>query len=110
MNTFLRNSFILLAAGALAVSCADYNETYNFTAQPDPSFVEPYKDLSPVKSYINRDTYPNMTLGALLKVADFNKQELAHAATVTNFDNVTFGTTLMSGSIVNAKGVMNSSI
>ena len=92
---------------SLFTSCADYNETYDFTAQPDPSFVEPYKDLSPVKSYINRDTYPNMTLGALLKVADFNKQELAHAATVTNFDNVTFGTTLMSGSIVNAKGVMN---
>ena len=107
MNTFFRNSFILLAAGALAVSCADYNETYNFTAQPDPSFVEPYKDLNPVKSYINRETYPNMSLGALLKVADFNKQELAHAAAVTNFDNVTFGTTLMSGSIVNAKGVMN---
>jgi hypothetical protein len=88
-------------------SCADYNETDNFTAQPDPSFVEPYKDLAPVKSYINRETYPNLTLGALLKVADFNKQELAHAAAVTNFDNVAFGTSLMSGTIVNAKGVMN---
>ena len=107
MNKILRNSFILLAAGALAVSCADYNETDNFTAQPDPSFVEPYKDLAPVKSYINRDAYPNMSLGALLKVADFNKQELAHTAAVTNFDNVAFGTSLMSGTIVNAKGVMN---
>lgn len=88
-------------------SCADYNETDNFTAQPDPAFVEPYKDLAPIKSYIDRNTYPNMTLGAQLKVADFNKQELAHAAAVTNFDNVAFGNTLMSGSIVNAKGVMN---
>ena len=92
---------------SLFTSCADYNDTDNFTAQPDPSFVEPYKDLDPVKSYINRETYPNMSLGAQLKVADFNKQELAHAAAVTNFDNVTFGTTLMSGTIVNAKGVMN---
>lgn len=107
MNKFLRNSFLMLAAGALAVSCADYNETDNFTAQPDPSFVEPYKDLAPVKSYINRDVFPNMSLGAMLNVSDFNKQELAHAAAVTNFDNVAFGTSLMSGSIINAKGVMN---
>ena len=92
---------------SLFTSCADYNDTDNFTAQPDPSFVEPYKDLAPVKSYINKETYPNLTLGALLRVADFNKQELAHAAAVTNFDNVAFGTSLMSGSIVNAKGVMN---
>ena len=107
MNTFIRNSFILLAAGALAVSCADYNETDNFTAQPDPAFVEQYKDLNPIKSYINRETFPNLTLGAMLKVADFNKQELEHAAIITNFDNVSFGTSLMSGNIINAKGVMN---
>ncbi len=97
----------MLAAGALAISCADYNVTDDFKADPDPSFVEPYKDLAPVKSYINKDNYPNMTLGATLKVSDFNKQELAHAAAVTNFDNAFFGTSLMSGSIVNAKGVMN---
>lgn len=60
-----------------------------------------------MKSYIDKSQYPNMTLGATLKVTDFNKQELAHAAAVTNCDNVAFGTTLMSGSIINAKGVMN---
>jgi hypothetical protein len=97
----------MLAVGAFAVSCADYNVTDNFKADPDPTFVEPYKDLAPVKSYIDRAAYPNLTLGATLKVVDFNKQELAHAAAVTNFDNVALGTSLMSGSIVNAKGVMN---
>jgi hypothetical protein len=97
----------MLAAGAMAVSCADYNETNNFYAEPDPTVVVPYKDLAPVKTYIDRIQYPNMTLGALLKVSEFNKQELAHAAAVTNFDNVAFGTTLMSGAIVNARGVMN---
>jgi hypothetical protein len=97
----------MLAVGALAVSCADYNVTDDFVANADPSFVEPYKDLKPVKMYINRANYPNMKLGATLKVADFNAQELAHAAAVTNFDNVAFGNTLMSGTIVNAKGVMN---
>jgi len=97
----------MLAAGAFAVSCADYNVTDDFKAEPDPSFVEPYKDLAPVKSYIDRETYANMSIGATLKVADFNKQELAHAAAMTNFDNVAFGTSLMSGSIINAKGVMN---
>ena len=48
-----------------------------------------------------------MSLGATLKVSDFNKQELIHAAAITNFDDVAFGTTLMSGKIVNEKGVMN---
>ena len=107
MNKNLKNGLLMLAAGAFAVSCADYNVTDDFTAQPDPNFVEPYKDLAPVKSYIDRAQYPNMTIGATLRVADFNKQELAHAAAVTNFDNIAFGNTLMSGTIVNAKGVMN---
>ena len=107
MKKIFRNGLLMLAAGALAVSCADYNVTDDFTAQPDPSYVEPYKDLDPVKTYINREQYPNLLLGTTLKVADFNKQELAHAAAVTNFDNVSFGTSLMSGTIINARGVMN---
>ena len=107
MNKIFRNLSLMLVAGTFAVSCADYNETGNFKADPDPSVIVPYKDLAPVKSYIDRQQHPNMSLGAQLKVSDFNKQELAHAAAITNFDNVAFGTSLMSGSIVNAKGVMN---
>ena len=110
MNRIFRNGLLMLAAGAFAVSCADYNVTDDFNAEPDPSFVEPYKDLAPVKSYIDRETYANMSIGAMLKVSDFNKQELAHAAAMTNFDNVAFGTSLMSGSIISSKGVMNSEI
>ena len=107
MNKIFRNLSLMLAAGALAVSCADYNDTNNFTAEPDPTVVVPYKDLAPVKTYIDRTQFPNLTLGAQLTVTEFNKQELAHAAAITNFDDVAFGTTLMSGEIVNAKGVMN---
>ena len=107
MNKIFRNLSLMFVAGTLAVSCADYNETYNFQADPDPSAVIPYKDLKAVKSYIDREKYPNMTLGATLKVKDFNNQELSHAAAVTNFDNFAFGTTLMSGAIVNENGVMN---
>ena len=102
-------SFIIchLSFSVALTSCANYNETASFPAQPDPTYVEPYKDLAPVKSYIDRGSYPNMSLGATLRVTEFNKQELAHAAVVTNFDNIAFGSSLMSGSIVNAKGVMN---
>lgn len=107
MKKIYKNGLFMLAVSALVMSCADYNVTDNFKADPDPSFVEPYKDLKPVKSYIDRDKYTNMSIGATLKVSDFNKQELAHAAAVTNFDNIYFGTTLMSGSIINEKGVMN---
>lgn len=101
------NGLLMLATGIFTVSCADYNVTDDFTAEPDPTITEPYKDLAPVKSYIDRDKNPNMSLGVTLSVADYNKQALAHAAAMTNFDNLAFGTTLMSGSIVNAKGVMN---
>ena len=107
MKRLIRNITFMLAAGALVASCADYNVTDDFRAEPDPTFVEPYKDLAPVKSYIDRAKYPNLSLGATLKVADFNKQELAHAAAVTNFDDIAFGTSLMSGTIINSKGVMN---
>ena len=102
-------SFIIchLSFSVALTSCADYNVTDDFTAEPDPTYVEPYKDLQPVKSYIDREKYPNLKLGATMKVSEFNKQELAHAACVTNCDDVSFGTTLMAGSIINGKGVMN---
>ena len=107
MSKLFRNGLFMLVAGALAASCADYNVTDDFTAAPDPTFVEPYKDYAPVKTYIDRAKYPNLSLGATLRVSEFNKQELAHAAAVTNFDDLAFGTTLMSGAIINEKGVMN---
>ena len=88
-------SFIIchLSFSVALTSCADYNVTDDFTAEPDPSYVEPYLDLDPVKSYIDREKYPNLKLGATMKVSEFNKQELAHAACVTNCDDVSFGTT-----------------
>ena len=107
MKKNFRNGLLMLVAGVLAASCADYNVTDDFTAPIDPKFNEPYKDLAPIKSYIDRNAHPNMSIGATMRATDFNKQELAHAAAITNFDNVTFGTSLMSGNIVNAKGVMN---
>ena len=107
MKKNIINGLLMLATGVFAVSCADYNVTDDFTAEPDPTITEPYKDLAPVKSYIDRNKNPNMSLGVTLKVTDYNKQALAHAAAMTNFDNLAFGTSLMSGKIVNAKGVMN---
>ncbi|MBR4480714.1 MAG: endo-1,4-beta-xylanase [Prevotella sp.] len=107
MNRIFRNSLFMIAAGAFVAACADYNVTDDFSADPDPTYVMPYQEYAPVKSYIDREKYPNLSLGATLKVSEFNKQELAHAAAMTNFDNVAFGTSLMSGSIINDKGVMN---
>ena len=107
MKKHIKNGLLMLAAGVFAVSCADYNVIDDFTAEPDPTFSEPYKDLAPVKSYIDRSKNPNMSLGVTLRVIEYNKQALAHAAAMTNFDNLAFGTSLMSGSIINAKGVMN---
>lgn len=107
MRKIYKNSLLMLVAGTFAVSCADYNVTDDFKADPDPSIVQPYADLDAVKSYIDRAKNPNLTIGTTLSVTEFNKQELQHAAALANFDEVAFGTSLMSGKIVNEKGVMN---
>ena len=57
MNKMIKNGLLMLTAGAFIVSCADYNETYNFTAEPSQKSVRPYDDLAPVKSYIDREKY-----------------------------------------------------
>lgn len=99
----------LLAVGSLvlAVSCADYNETYNFTAEPDPTVIAPYQDLGNVKAYTDRSKYPNMTLGTAIDLAKFKEKALDHSAAVANFDEYYFGTAFMSGKVANAKGVLN---
>ena len=107
MNKMVKSSLYLLVAGAMVVSCADYNDTYNFEAEPDPKAVVPYADMGSVKSYTDKINFPNMTIGTQLKLADFNDQALQHSAAIANFDDVTFGSDLMSGKIVNSKGSMN---
>ena len=107
MNKSLKNALLMMVAGAFAVSCADYNETDNFYAEPDPAAEIPYSDLATVKSYINRDAYPNMSLDVALAITDFKEQGLAHCAAVSNFDRYYFGTAFMSGAIISEKGVLN---
>jgi len=107
MKKLQNTGLCLLVVGALVASCAKYDDTYNFAAQPDPDYANPYADLNPVNSYINKSATPNLSIGATLDIKEFNKQELAHAAVMTNFDNVSFGKTLMSGNIVSSTGVMN---
>ena len=107
MKKIFRNSLLMMVAGAFTVSCADYNDTDNFKANPDPSVVPQYTDLGPIKSYLDRSAHPNMSLGTQIKLKDFNDQALYHAAAMSNFDDVYFGTDLMSGKIINAKGSMN---
>lgn len=107
MKKIFKNGLYMLVAGALVASCADYNDMNGFKAEPDPSITYPYADLAPVKSYIDRVANPNLKIGATLDIKEFNKQELQHSAVMRNFDNVSFGKTLMSGSIISEKGVMN---
>ena len=107
MNKLLKNGLLLLVAGALAVSCADYNELGGFSVPSDSGTTLPYADMGAVKSYINRDHNPNMTIDASVKLKEFNKQALDHAVAVTNFDGVAFGNSFMSGTYVSRKGYMN---
>ncbi len=107
MKKIFRNSIYMLVAGALMASCADYNVTDDFHADPDPSVVRKYTEFNPVKSYIDRTANPNMAIGATTGLVDFLNMDRSHAAIMTNFDNVSFGKDLMMGTVVNDKGVMN---
>lgn len=107
MNKMLKKGFLMLVGGTFAVSCADYNEVNNFPADPDPAYTPAYADLNSVKSYLKRADYPNMSLDANIKLTDFNKQTLEHAAAITNFDGVAFGYSFMPASYVSKKGYMN---
>lgn len=108
MKKCLKKSLFMLAAGTIVASCADYNVTDNFIVQSGASEVSPYDDLGPIKSYVDRNNYPNLKLGTTLSVKTFNKQELDHAAALTNFDYISLGSSLMpSNVVVNDKGVMN---
>lgn len=107
MNKMLKNGLLMLAAGAFAVSCADYNDLNNFSVPSGSGAAKPYADLGAVKSYINRTDNPNMSVDATIKLKEFNKQALEHAAAITNFDGVAFGNSFMPGSYVSKKGYMN---
>jgi hypothetical protein len=107
MNKIFRNGLMALAAGALAVSCANYNDLGGFSAEPDPSYTDEYAGLNPVKSYINKNDYPNMSMETNIALSTYNKQGMDHAAAVTNFNGVGFGYTFMPGNIVSKKGYMN---
>lgn len=107
MNKIFRNSLLMLAAGTFVASCADYNDLGGFKAEPDPSYVKPYADLNPVKTYIDKENYPNMTIDASLQLKEFNKQALQHTAAITNFEGVDFGYSFMPANYVSKKGYMN---
>lgn len=108
MKKFFKKSLYMLVAGAFVASCADYNDLGGFSAEKDPSKDLPFTEYNAINSYIDREKNPNMQIGATLDIAKFNEQGLEHAAVMTNFDNVSFGKSLMSGTIINNNlGVMN---
>ena len=107
MIKIFRNGLMMLAAGALVVSCADYNDLGGFKADPDPSYTNEYANLDPVKDYINRTDNPNMSMETSMALTTYNKQGLEHAVAVANFDGVAFGYSFMPDKYVSKKGYMN---
>lgn len=107
MNKIYKHGLFMLAAGALAVSCADYNVTDNFTPEGTTPTEYPYSEYNAINSYIDKSKYPNMTINTSLTSKEFKAQELEHAAAVTNFDGVTFGADFMSGKFMRANGVQD---
>ena len=111
MNKIFRNSLFMLTAGVLAVACADYNETNDFSVASDPSYALPYSNLGAVKSYLNKADYPNLSIETAVDLKEFNEQKAAkaisHAAALTNFSSLSFGYSFMPAKYVSSKGYMN---
>lgn len=103
VNELLAFSCLLLAA-----SCADYNDLGGFTTNPDPAYTNDYAGLNSVKSYLNREAYPNMSIETSMDIKTYNKQGKEHAIAVTNFDGISFGSTFMpNNNVVSKKGYIN---
>ena len=111
MKKILKNGLLMLVAGAFAVSCADYNDLGGFSIPADPGTTRPYADLGAVKSYINTEAYPNMSVDAAVNLKTFNEQKAAnavsHSAVLTNFTGLAFGYSFMPDKYVSKKGYMN---
>jgi hypothetical protein len=111
MKKILKNCLLMLVAGAFAVSCADYNDQSGFSIPADPGTTRPYADLGAVKSYINTEAYPNMSVDAAVNLKTFNEQKAAnavsHSAVLTNFTGLAFGYSFMPDKYVSKKGYMN---
>lgn len=105
MKNIYKKGLFMMVAGALVASCADYNVTDDYKPESGSPYVPPYGEYNPIKTYIDKEKYPNMTISTAISSSDFKAQGQVHAMAVTNFDGVSLGTGLMSSKFVRANGV-----
>ncbi|MCK9159927.1 MAG: endo-1,4-beta-xylanase [Bacteroidaceae bacterium] len=95
-------------ASSLLVSCADSN-ILNYSVE-QPANMAQYEYLNnydALKTYIDRNVYPNFKLGSGITVSDFLKKELVYSLACANYDELTAGNAMKYSSIVKDDGTMD---
>jgi GH35 family endo-1,4-beta-xylanase len=92
----------------MMASCAEDSKLDFSVSQPDSlAQVEFLKDYDVLKSYVDRTANPSFKLGAGVSVADFTAKTRGYSLIVTNFDEVTAGSEMKHGAIVQEDGSLN---
>lgn len=105
MKNIYKKGLFMMAAGALVASCADYNVTDDYKPESGSPYVPPYGEYQAIKTYVDKEKYPNMTVSAAMSASDFKAQGQTHAMAVANFDGVSLGSGMMSSKFIRDNGV-----
>lgn len=89
-------------------SCVDDSQLLFEVKKPESIAQYEYLNAYDVlKSYVDRNAYPNFKLGAGVGAADFNKQGAVYQMINTNFDEITAGNAMKYASVVKDNGSMD---
>lgn len=100
--------FVVGLAVTVLSSCAeDFKSDFTASKPEDITLYEYLDKYEPLKTYIDRNAYPNFKLGAGVSVADFLKKDLVYSLICSNFDEVTAGNEMKYSSCVKNDGKMD---
>lgn len=102
-------SFLSLAAAVLLLSACAEDNVPGFSAEETAEQVaqDSLNAYGPLKSYVNRDKYPNFVLGGATSADNFNQLGQVYALCASNFDEVVTGNAFKYASCVASDGSMD---
>jgi len=107
MNKNILKSIFLIGTSALFAGCADTDIDPYSVEQPHTSAEYAYlNDYGPLKSYIDRNAYPNFKLATAVSASEFNSYAIPYRLAIANGDEVVTGNAFKYASCVANDGTM----
>jgi GH35 family endo-1,4-beta-xylanase len=108
MKQYINKCSVVALCSVIITGCAD-TDIANFSVEKPNSIAEMeyLNEYAPLKSYIDRTTYPNLKLGVGVNVSDFNLGGVVFRLASANFDELTPGNAMKYSSCVAEDGSMD---